>query len=284
MEFPLTLSRQSLRHWLLRTKGRTALGLRVASALNRLGVRLLIGAREIVSLINEHVTDAKSDSRIRNLGTLHEQIRRILERQKKEYPHYSYFYGHPYQSFATLGIFGERPTEERFDVYRLRELLGPEDSVLDIGCNCGFMAIYASYRTGCRATGIDINPFMIEIGQRSAEYLEIADRVKLVAGRFQEYQPAERFSVVFSFATHWTDDGNYRVELTEHLKRIHALLKPGGLLVFESHCADVGQAAFYEALESMRGWFDWSERILSDNAQREVYLMRVRTVGAARAA
>lgn len=268
-----------LRQWILESPTRLRLTMRIANAVNAAGVRLMVLARDIVAWINSNFTDARSDRRIRDLPKLHEEIRRILVRQKSDYKHYAYFYGYPYQSFATLGIFGERATEERFDIYGLGEILGPDDSVLDIGCNCGFVALYAAYRTGCRATGIDINPFMVEIGQRCAEYLNLADRVSLVAARFQEYASAERFSVVFSFATHWTDDGNYRVSLPEHLRRIHAFLKPGGVLVFESHTVDVGNPEFYATLETVRDLYEWDGKVLTDNGYREVYRMRARPAG-----
>lgn len=271
---------KNLRQWILGAPSRLRFTMLLANATNRVGVMLMVHARNIVAWINQQFTDARSDSRIRKLPVLHAEIQRILRRQKTEYAHYAYFFGYPYQAFATLGIFGERPTEERFDIYGLRDLLGPDDTVLDIGCNCGFLALYASYRTGCRATGIDINPFMIEIGQRCAEYLEIEDRVSLVAAKFQEYSTADRFSAVFSFATHWTDDGNYRVALIEHLRRIHGFLKPGGILVFETHTVDVGNKEFYATLDSARSMYEWSGKGVTDNGYREVYVMRARPLGA----
>lgn len=269
--------KDGLRQWIIQSPRRLRTTMRFANGLNRAGVRLMVGARDIVAWINRQFTDTKSDRRIRDLPKLHAEIQRILRRQKSDYQHYAYFYGYPYQSFATLGIFGERPTEERFDIYRLGELLGPQDTVLDIGCNCGFVALYAAYRTGCRATGIDINPFMIEIGQRCAQYLELDQRVQLIAARFQDYATPEKFSAVFSFATHWTDDGNYRVSLPEHLRRIHAFLKPGGVLVFETHTVDVGNAEFYATLESVRDLYEWEGKVLTDNGYREVYRMRAKT-------
>lgn len=262
-----------LRSWIQHSPRRRGVTVGIASRINAVGVACMVAARRIIAWLNETFTDARSDHRILGLPALHAEIRHILERQRAQYPHRAYFEGHPYQSFATLGIFGERPTEERFDIYGLREVLRPDDTVLDIGCNCGFMALYAAYRAGCRATGIDINPFMIEIGQRCAEYLGLCDRVSLIAGRFQDFAPRERFSVVFSFATHWTDDGNYRVRLPEHLRRIHGLLQPGGRLVFESHTVDVGNRDFYAALESVKDRFEWSGKVLTDNGYREVYLM-----------
>jgi SAM-dependent methyltransferase len=272
-----------LQQWILRSEARARAAMGLARRLNVLAVKLLVASRKIVSWLNAHLMDGETDRRLRQLPKLHADIQDILARQKAHYEYQAYAYGYPYQAFATLGIFGDRPTEERFDIYRLRDILRPDDTVLDVGCNCGFMAVYASYRTGCRAVGIDINPYMIEIGERCAQFLRVGDRVSLAAMRFQEFSSKQKFSVVFSFATHWTDDGNYRVALPEHLARLHSFLQPGGLLVFESHCADVGSESFYAALEAAKPWFDWDGCLHSDNGRREVYLMRARPQGVAAA-
>lgn len=245
-----------------------------ASWLHRLGVFLLVLSRWLVRLTERHTIDMTSDRFIMDLPRLHRKIRRELAMQRSEYVSYSYFYGYPYQSLAILDIFGERGTEERFDAYGLAELVRPEDRLLDIGCNCGFMALYSAYRTGCTADGIDINRYMIRIGQYCAEFLRLQDRVKLHAQPFQDYRPTQSYTVVLSFATHWTDDLNYRVRLQDHLLRIHDIMTVGGLLVFESHSADVGNAEFYAALEDMRTHFSWEGSRLMAKGTRELYLMR----------
>ena len=246
----------------------------VASWLHRLGIFLLVSARRLVRLTERHTIDTTSDRFVMDLPELHRKIRRELAMQRREYDSYSYFHGYPYQALAILDVFGERGTEERFDAYGLADLVRPEDRLLDIGCNCGFMALYTAFRTGCSADGIDINPYMIRIGLHCTEFLQLQDRVKLVAQPFQDYKPAQAYTVVLSFATHWTDDRNYRVRLQDHLLRIHGMMADGGLLVFESHSADVGNAEFYAALEEMRTHFSWEGRRLMAKGTRELYLMR----------
>jgi SAM-dependent methyltransferase len=224
--------------------------------------------------MNRHITDAESDNFVAGLPALHARINKILKRQRRDYPHYAYFSGYPYQSLGILGVYGERASEERFDSYHLANLVGRDDYVLDIGCNCGFMSILTSYRTGAKCHGIDINPYMTEIGMECAKFLKIADKVTLEGKRFQEIDGAGIYTVVYSFATHWTDDGEYRVGLKDHLMKIHTLLKPGGVLVFESHCADVGQDTFYATMEDMRSAFVWDGMQKTDNGLRELYIMR----------
>lgn len=245
-----------------------------ASLLHRAGIAMIVSARKLVRLTEMHTIDTTSDRFIIGLPELHKKIRHELDLQRREYDSYSYFHGYPYQSLGILQVFGERGTEERFDAYDLANLIKKSDHVLDIGCNCGFMAIYAAFRTGCSADGIDINPYMIRVGQHCADYLQMSDRVKLIAQSFLDYKAERPYSVVLSFATHWTDDKNYRVRLQDHFLRIHAMMEPGGLLIFESHSADVGNPEFYHALEEMRGHFSWDSCRTMARGTRELYLMR----------
>lgn len=245
-----------------------------ASLLHRAGITMIVSARKLVRLTEMHTIDTTSDRFIIELPVLHKKIRHELDLQRREYDSYSYFHGYPYQSLGILQVFGERGTEERFDAYNLANLIKRSDHVLDIGCNCGFMAIYAAFRTGCSADGIDINPYMIRVGQHCADYLQMSDRVKLIAQSFLDYKAERPYSVVLSFATHWTDDKNYRVRLQDHFLRIHAMMEPGGLLIFESHSADVGNPEFYQALEEMRGHFSWDGCRTMARGTRELYLMR----------
>ncbi|MHC5113736.1 MAG: class I SAM-dependent methyltransferase [Planctomycetota bacterium] len=256
-----------------------AWAVRLGAALNARSIRLAARSRALVRFMNHHTTDAESDRFVTDLPRLHAEITRVLEEQRTKYPHYSYFYGHPYQSLGILGVFGERATEERFDAYGLADFVGREDTVLDVGCNCGFMALYTAFRTGCRAHGIDINEYMIEIGRLCAEHLRIADRVNLEAVRIQDFEPGQKYSVVFSFATHWTDDGNYRVAVERHLQTMHDLLADGGTLVFESHSADLDDPKFHEAMDGMRSRFEWEGSTFTDRHTRELFIMRKLAAG-----
>ena len=242
--------------------------------LNGLGIHMMAWGRIMVRYMNRHITDSQSDRFVVGLPELHSRINHILRRQRRDYPHYAYFSGYPYQSLGILGIYGERASEERFDSYGLADLVTRDDTVLDIGCNCGFMSILTAYRTGAKCHGIDINAYMTEIGTECAKFLHIADRVMLEGKKFQDIDNAASYSVVYSFATHWTDDGNYRVGLKDHLMKIHGLLKPGGLLVFETHCSDVGDDAFYATMDDIRSAYSWSGMQKTDNGLRELYLMR----------
>ena len=247
-----------------------------AARINRSAYRFARLSRRLVRFMNHHVTSDESDRFVYRQPELHKRIEDVLKRQRKEYPHYSYFYGQPYQALGILGVFGERSTEERFDDYQIRDKIGPEDRLLDIGCNCGFMCLYTAFRTGCRGHGIDINPYMVEVGGLCAEYLNLTDKVKLEAIDIHEFAESEAYSVVFSFATHWTDDENYQVPYRQHFEQLNGYLKTGGLLVFESHANDVGNKEFYTAIEQASDLFDCELRKDTDNSTRHLYHLRKR--------
>jgi SAM-dependent methyltransferase len=244
--------------------------------MNRAGVRLQAAARSLVRFMNAHTSDARSDYYTRGLPGLHRRIQDILDRQRNEYPHYVYFYGQPYQALGILGVFGERGTEERFEEFGVAKYVGPDDYVLDIGCNCGFLAILAAFRTGCRAHGIDVNPYMIEIGEECATFLRLSGKVQLEAADFHYFKGTGVFSRVFSCATHWTDDGLYRVNLEQHLGMVHRALTAHGILFFESHANDLLNPDFPVVMQSVEHLYELLERKYTDRNTRELYILRKR--------
>ena len=242
--------------------------------LNGAGIKLIILSRRLVRKRLGRVQRDCVGWRIESYEKLHSNIKHELEMQKKEFPHFLYFGGYPYQALDIVNIFGARPTEIRYADYGLDDLIGKGDRILDIGANCGFMAVYASFKTGCRAVCIDHNKYMLNIGRHTAQYLGVADKIEWSDERFQDYSSAELFTVVFSFAAHWTDDEGYRVSLVTHLKRIHAMLAENGVLVFESHTADIGNEKFHRDMETMRPYFSWEGSKLLEDSTRELFVMR----------
>ncbi|RCK26735.1 hypothetical protein TH8_08485 [Thalassospira profundimaris] len=244
-----------------------------AALSHRQGVISLAEAREKLRKIYPNMVD-EDDSILQSL-VLNEKIDQVLERYRNDENVYKYFYGYPYQSLNIANVFGDRVCDYRFDEYELSKFISPSDRVLDVGCNCGFMALLASYRTGCFSVGLDINPYMIEIGQLTSEFLRIQDITELYCKKIQDYYPGILFNVVFSFATHWTDDQNYRVSLRSHLERMASYLEVGGVLLFESHCNDIGSEDFYKVVEGARDIFDFNGCYKkTDSGSREYYVMK----------
>ncbi len=166
------------------------------------------------------------------LLTLHLRINELLLEANESWGSYDYGEGYFYQGLKSIGITGLRDTEARVESMGLKKLVEGK-SVLDIGCNSGFMSL-ALAETAQRVVGFDINPYFVDIGRVAAEYLQ-ADNVELSGSSFEDFQSGEKFDVVLSLANHSTYDGNTRQSLEDYFRRCSRLMKPGGTLVFESH-------------------------------------------------
>lgn len=236
----------------------------------RLGLLARLCARNQIAAIPSSDDDWYVSGRLE----LNKRVQQILAKQRKNYANSTYFLGHPYQALGVVGVYGERPTEERFEHYGLGRLISSQDRVLDLGCNCGFMALYASLRTGCQADGVDLNPYMIEIGKECVSFLRLDEKVRLWSADIKELEPERPYSVVFSFATHWTDDEMYRVPLREHLEKCRSLLDVGGLLIFESHAADLSKDEFFGAMATIDDLFKIESVGNSDGGTRALFVLR----------
>jgi ubiquinone/menaquinone biosynthesis C-methylase UbiE len=115
-------------------------------------------------------------------------------------------------------------------IEKLKMYLSAENHVLDIGCGTGTQCADISNNVK-QVTGIDISSKLLAIAdQRKAESNN--ENVKFIQatvfdGRFE---PAE-FDVVMAFyVLHFFED------IVEVIRRIHELLKPGGLFILETAC------------------------------------------------
>jgi ubiquinone/menaquinone biosynthesis C-methylase UbiE len=115
-------------------------------------------------------------------------------------------------------------------IEKIKTYLSPDDVVLDIGCGtgtqCGDLA--ANVR---QVTGIDISSKLLAIAeQRTAE--RKLDNIEFIkTSLYDERFKADSFDVVMAFyVLHFFED------LDAVVKRVHALLKPGGLFISETAC------------------------------------------------
>jgi ubiquinone/menaquinone biosynthesis C-methylase UbiE len=117
-------------------------------------------------------------------------------------------------------------------IEKLKSYLSPEDVVLDIGCGtgtqCGDLA--GNVR---QVTGIDISSKLLAIAeQRKAE--RKLDNIEFIkTSLYDERLKVDGFDVVMAFfVLHFIED------IDAVYKRIHNLLKPGGLFISETACLD----------------------------------------------
>ena len=185
---------------------------------------------------------------------VHRALHGQLVAQSRDWPTYDYGEGYWYQSSAELGITGLRDTAARVDAFGLRELLR-DRTVLEIGSNSGFLSL-AIAPAARRVVAFEINPFLVEAGRIGATHLGI-DTVEFLVSSFEELPDhGERFDDVLSFANHHTYDGNTHQGLDEYFARCHALLRPGGRLVFESHPPALEGRDFGRTVELIARWFE----------------------------
>ena len=129
-------------------------------------------------------------------------------------------------------------------------------TVLEIGCNTGFLSL-AIAPAARRVVAFEINPYLIEIGRIGADAPRASTTSSSWSSRFEDFDAGdERFDDVLSFANHHTYDGNTRQALEEYFERCHALLRPGGRLIFESHPPALEGRDFGRTVEIIERYFD----------------------------
>jgi ubiquinone/menaquinone biosynthesis C-methylase UbiE len=116
-------------------------------------------------------------------------------------------------------------------IEKIKSYLSPEDVVLDIGCGtgtqCGDLAGNVK-----QVTGIDISSKLLAIAEQRIAERQLDNIEFIKTSLFDERLKADGFDVVVAFyVLHFFDDTD------AVFKRIHDLLKPGGLFVSETACA-----------------------------------------------
>ena len=109
---------------------------------------------------------------------------------------------------------------ERADVLPLLPPdLGPESSVLEVGCGRGATAALIKERFGCRTVGIELNPEAAEAAERRLD--------RVIHGDVQTVEPGEKFDAIVAFELfeHLTDGQAF-------LERAAGWLRPSGRMVF----------------------------------------------------
>jgi len=179
------------------------------------------------------------------LKLLHSQLGKILDEQNKNWKHFTYAKKDGfYQGLDIIKINGARSTEKRFMSYNIENYLTEKTTALDIGCNCGFFSIYLT-KFLHSVTGIDINPYMIDIANSVQNFLKI-NNSEFVFSSFENFETTQKFGIIFSLANDETIDGNTKFNFNEYVSKILSLLNDDGLLMFETMAQDTFEPKLFE--------------------------------------
>ncbi len=115
-------------------------------------------------------------------------------------------------------------------IEKTKRYLRPGDTVLDYGCATGSIALEIA-KTATAVRGIDLSSKMIEIARRKAVGQKMENIEFAQATIFDESLNKESFDLILAFSL---------LHLLENppqaIKRIHQLLKPGGLFIAATPC------------------------------------------------
>jgi 2-polyprenyl-3-methyl-5-hydroxy-6-metoxy-1,4-benzoquinol methylase len=136
-------------------------------------------------------------------------------------------YGLLYQSYAPAFLPGSRDTAARAAAYHLSDLTKGA-SVLDLGCNTGFVALTAA-ASAREVIGIDHATALIAIAEAVRAFSGITN-CRFETTDAATFSLSKPFDLVISAAVHgWID-----LPLPDLARRLAALTAPGGAVLFES--------------------------------------------------
>jgi len=156
---------------------------------------------------------------------------------------------------------GQRPTSERYGIYKLDDHLGPEQRVLDIGCNCGFFTLLIAKKVQS-VVGIEITQTLVDVAQMTQVYLNRGN-VEFKQGNFNKIKLDTTFDFICSFAVHHWLGANMK----KYGARLHSLLNPGGKVLLESQNIHVQDLDWEEKVKnfSKAGFVEVSSGSLNDD-------------------
>jgi 2-polyprenyl-3-methyl-5-hydroxy-6-metoxy-1,4-benzoquinol methylase len=161
---------------------------------------------------------------LRNGLVMHKSLLEEIDTLQPDRGHYSH-----YQSFNKIGLTGQRPVEERYNVYQLEKIINSNTTVLDLGSNIGCMSIHIAEKAK-EVHGVECFPKFVEISNLIKKELVITNcffhNVKLL-----DFKTPYEFDVILSLAVHSSSMKTFKTLVKRIYKK---MLKRNGYLVFES--------------------------------------------------
>jgi demethylmenaquinone methyltransferase / 2-methoxy-6-polyprenyl-1,4-benzoquinol methylase len=129
--------------------------------------------------------------------------------------------GPTYDRYANLLSFGQDPRWRRFLVSRLP--VGPDDTVLDVACGTGAVALELAQQKGCSVVGVDQSPEMLDEARRRLVLAAETSRVRLIEASAQElpFENASFDGLTAAYLLRYLDD------LPAGLRELARVLRPG---------------------------------------------------------
>jgi demethylmenaquinone methyltransferase / 2-methoxy-6-polyprenyl-1,4-benzoquinol methylase len=127
-----------------------------------------------------------------------------------------------YDRYARLLSFGQDPRWRVFLCSRVDA--GPGDTVLDVACGTGAVAIELARRHGCRVVGVDQSPEMLAEGRRRVTAAGLAGRIELREGRAEElpFEDGGLAGLTFTYLLRYVDDP------AATMRELVRVVRPGG--------------------------------------------------------
>jgi demethylmenaquinone methyltransferase / 2-methoxy-6-polyprenyl-1,4-benzoquinol methylase len=123
--------------------------------------------------------------------------------------------GPTYDRYANLLSFGQDPRWRRFLVSRLP--VGPDDTVLDVACGTGAVALELVRQKGCSVVGVDQSPEMLAEARRRAP----ATRFVEASAQQLPFEDASFDGLTAAYLLRYLDD------LPAGLQELARVLRPG---------------------------------------------------------
>ena len=106
--------------------------------------------------------------------------------------------------------------------------LQPGDDFLDIGCGWGGLILHAVEHYGVNATGVTLSQEQYDYVNEILTERKLHDRVKVLLMNFQDMPDTQQYDKIASVGMF---EHVGRANMTAYFDRVHALLKPGGLVL-----------------------------------------------------
>lgn len=179
-----------------------------------------------------------------------------------------------YQSFEYIGIAGQRPSLYRIYKYGLDKIMNIEKTVLDIGCNSGFLDMSIAPLVN-QVTGIEYDKALFQIAERVKRFLN-RNNCQFINMDFKEWNAGNenKYDIILSLAIHhWLG-----LTADEYVGVLNNLLNADGYLCLESHDLEMQDIMFEQCLALLRelGYVTVEQGYIQDDGltKREYLLLQ----------